>query len=1270
MSQEQYTILKNDCLSLLALKFNVTQEQLLSLNSEMIKNPDLIIEGETLNIPKKSAGEDKRWPLPDVPTCQSKKADTCSKPQPMVDILYVPADPISGKRNWYSVSAEAKEKILEEKAKMAAAIVSEDAETTRKNLRLAGLLSKFELKQHEQFFDSKQDLERYKALALAKLTLESNAFVCDGKNPNETLLSFAEVLDYDLATQYKLKLHRRSYNSYNLPKSESQSYYEEGVNLSLRADLLRATNDAINELEEQAKRDAKGKVSSDGTRFVYLEKLEFYSTEQQRNVLDALKSLKGNARSKRKKESELMFLSVASGKSYFSNWKESMQESWLELKDKPKLAIVRRNDKYYYDAESIHVLNLNGYAIKEQCLTTKQLFGESGATLGPRALAGINWRQGEDGKAKPLDINNQKLIEALYRELAGPQLDIDNSRSARSKVSAKTQGDLESLVNQVDYNWAYFPTLALISLVDETISKHKQALTQLLETGKTPIDSLFNQLLWIKKVANARLDSLKRIATNNAEKGLGGLQFSFASDDKKLANSMKLLWLENKFEPKRVNNPGFRNKAGYNDLQAVECAFLSDGEVFYMRGPAWFIPGDDRRLINQANTHLVNITSKSQLVNPLTKGAKELEPVTVSDALKQLFSNDNDQLKMDLLPIKIEAKHDSTFWREGYHYQEGVGPDGKTGAYSVDAGVQFLRFTSQAEAQLNTPLDSYSSLIKKTKQIGASGGMSASLIALQGQLSVKFCLPMQENSKGAAQEVKPYHLTIDYLDKHGKTHTYSAGFLYAVVEGSVYGLAGATCSLSAGVTIGPTEIGEGFGIRGNTIDLFSPNIVDMRATKGSNLSTVENAKVAAEAAVKGDVFAGVEAGGVLTAEAFWFPPIAKQAELVQSVQPDPKPQALQNKSQQPESAPSQTKQDDASVTYDKEGKLKLGAISGKAAVSAGAGASAEFGVKMQGGVFIFTAQAKLVFGVGCGGSVDLELNGNSLNDFVDCLLGVLKQSEFRRISAFGEADENGINKDFELLNDVLTIATAFGLTFAKAMLLPFDVWQDYKKQSLSKEYAPFLASNINNDDPKLTIKMRTWIVALPPETLANLLKALSVTQLGVREGSKGERIRAEQDNLNQAKAIVQIMKWIADDKNKTNLINQRQWKESLIAMADLPKDTKDYVVEWEGFKDSWLRLARYVSDTNDLYLADEFSEYSVFLSKNMVLTQYDDVVPVGLGVTIKKYHAYCKANVINSHEGVGTNAKIIKETGLADNHWQLVETQEEIINWSLNDVKF
>ena len=86
--------------------------------------------------------------------------------------------------------------------------------------------------------------------------------------------------------------------------------------------------------------------------------------------------------------------------------------------------------------------------------------------------------------------------------------------------------------------------------------------------------------------------------------------------------------------------------------------------------------------------------------------------------------------------------------------------------------------------------------IKKRRDIGGSGAISAQFTALQGQLSFSFWLPLVPENKMMKEEqvekVKGHGVNLIYIDKNNKENKYEAGDLRVCIAGSVYGLAGAT----------------------------------------------------------------------------------------------------------------------------------------------------------------------------------------------------------------------------------------------------------------------------------------------------------------------------------------------------------------------------------------------------------------------------------------------------------------------------------------------
>uniref|UniRef100_UPI000E0C8408 LysM domain-containing protein n=1 Tax=Vibrio cholerae TaxID=666 RepID=UPI000E0C8408 len=1179
-----------------------------------------IYEGDVLKLPEDLTQpiefDGSRIDLVEPPTQPNGGNDTCQSSMKYADILYVPAHPKTGKQAWYALTEQAKEKIAIERANIAQAIVKNDVEATMKNLNKLGLISKFSAKVHEQFM-TPEEAEKYKTLLLANLVIKNEAFRVDGTNPNDFLLDVALLIGVPLEETHKKLSHREQAKNRHLYYGKFGNLYrpspegpvfEKQINHQLRALVIDKIKEEIQRLEKAAENAAKDHVADDGSKFVYHKQLKYFTSTHQNTLAFLIRQMHS---SRGQTEQSLLSMGAQRSRAYLASWPKQLRNMMLSFQEQ-KLPLSSHKD--FVCAISLKSLNHYGLVIKEQCLTLNQLEGESGIACGPAALKKINnWR--ESGKALDI-INDSQLIKNLYEETAGDQFDNDLLDVHLNRI---VKGPAA---------WSYFTATALSAVIDATINKHKNALSQVLGNDRsTPIDELFRQLLWVKKLAVARLEYLKSLAQKRAAQGAGSLEFTLGNESE-MPPTLTLLWDETKYEPKEKQKSGFINKAGANDLQAVECCLLSDKEVFYIRGPHWLIPenNEDREAAIAAG-HVRVITERITFSTAQSSGKKIVEVGSLTDALNALSKPEN---TLDLMPIKASAEFDTAFWQDSYHYQGGKGPNGETSAYSVDAGAQLLRLSTKAEADLNSPVSTYQNLIKKRRDIGGSGSISAQFTALQGLLSFAFWLPLIPENKAMkpeqVEQVKGYSINLTYLDKHSREHKYEAGDLRVCITGSVYGLAAASCQLSAKLAIGPSDVSDGFGIKGSTIGLLDPNIYDAYTFGGGSLRSAEQAAYAGEAAISVDAFAGVEAGGTLGATVYWAPPEVKC--LTKSKPPKP--------------------------------PKKLGSIDGKLSGSFGAGYHAEFRLLVQGGVIILVASAGLVVGPGCTGKVAINIDANAADEFIGCLLGVLKQSHFRRLAIFGEADANGINDSFNELNSLMTLALGMGLSLAQVSLMPVTALAAYKQQVLSREYAPFLARRMFSDDPLIINQTKKWIAQLPPETLSNLFLSLSQKQ------SRGtERFTALENNFKQAEAIVQIMQWLSADKSVGEEANQRQWKETLIAMRKLPAGKKDHQVEWQTYQAQWLRLARFVKSISNKDLMDYFDQYSKILCKNMVLTRYDDSFQSGLLAGIPKptqYFAYPISLVQNPV--VGQKVQIWLETEL---HSELVKKNETIINWSIHE---
>ncbi|EJE8676156.1 LysM domain-containing protein, partial [Vibrio parahaemolyticus] len=530
---------------------------------------------------------------------------------------------------------------------------------------------------------------------------------------------------------------------------------------------------------------------------------------------------------------------------------------------------------------------------------------------------------------------------------------------------------------------------------------------------------------------------------------------------------------------------------------------------------------------------------------------------------------------------------------------------------------------TKAEGEINQPLSSYRDAMTKPKNFGASGNVSATFTALQGQLGFTCWFPLREENQNIVplkpEKVQGYQFDCPWVDTSGHEQSFPMGHFSACVTGSVYALAAATCQLSSKFEFGPTHIDEGFGIKGNTVGLFEPNIHAAYLIHQGTFTSATQAKMATEAKVAVNAFAGVEAGGKLDASVYW-----KSPEM---------------------STP-----------------FKLGSIDGEFSAAYGAGYDAQFELKLQGGVLLLIAKAGLVLGPGCSGKVAIALDAEATDALLQRLFSLLKRSEFRRLECFGEVDDHGRNESFELLNDVVTIAVATGLTVSSALLIPVELWGSYKQQALSDKYAPAIARRMNL--PAYQKTTQPWVEKLPPETISRLLNCLL------------KRQSSAEANYKQAQAIVQIMQWLAEDRKESMAANQRQWKEALIAMGDLPKGEKDHPLEWQTYKEQWFRLASFVKEQNDDDVNTYFDRFSKILCGNMLLTRAGEYRRQSYGFSFgvetseyeaSQYAAYPVSTTFGDNK-VGEKARLLVnvEQSLISGGYK--QTEEEIVEWSIADV--
>lgn len=1149
-----YTVLKDECLSLIAKRFDISAQEIQALNSDEIKNIDLIYTGQTLKIPGQNSParkQGKRINLQELPTTMATGNMTCGTAD-FVDILYVPCEPISGKKAWYMVTQVAKDALQKEGTLLANTIkeTKGDTTTTLSGLTKLGIMSRFESKMFEQFLDD-DDADDYITFIIAlKFFKTLKGATIDSKE-------ITLITDWAKKENLTLKEPTKAIVGNQYP-AYIPGYTRLDRLVQLNEQLIEKLAARIKKSEDKSKNNAKKLVSDDGTNFKYSKQNSYFTSKKEQTISSAVKKL---YKSRPKKDQEIITLKHQEADTYLKKmWYGNEPDFNYDYIQKPP----ENNDDRIKAGLSLNlqIMNKRGYAVKEQCLKLNELEGDTDLEVEPACLKGIKWRGEsnaillEKSKKTPSTVTQILLIiHDLFTEVKGESLNNNSEEVLLEKLMMDISGP----------QWAYYPTLALLAQIELALIKIQSEIFRVLgaTTKNDALTPSLNKLLWVKMVANARIEQLKSLAFKRAFKGT---VHSILLKNK--PSTMALVWDETKHKAAEKKKDLFVNKAGKNDLEVTECALISDGILMWVRTPCWYLPGSTHKKGACPSLGHVEPTGRAKITTPKSLAASQAVSTegTLKGKLKTALKTTTDTTMKEVIDaIKnptlytsvdlkgVIDKYKSVFWKANYHYEGGIGPYGSLPAYAVGGEFQLMRFVSSTEGSLNMTL-------KELKNLKGNIGINkkASLTLFSAQASFMTWLPLETNKKENETnltKVSGWAFKIPYFvqDDNSTKHFYPAGEFLVKLSASVYGLAAVSCQLSSELKFGPADNETGIGIRGS-----SSQNADQNLSSGTDIGSraVPLGNVI-DAKSKVDIFAGIEIGGTLEAEVFWRPPVFSYIE-------------------EPSTGVKRVNQEV------KKMPLKLGAIRGLLAVNAGIGGSAEFRITFQNGMLIVISAASLVMGTGCSGKVAIEVHPLNADRFISCLLNILQESNFSKLALFGETDEKGLNPDFVILNDYLTLGMLLGLSFGKVLLLPAVMWDDFKNKELRGKYAPQFARRIV--DVKNRSKMQPWVLELPPETLANLFNCLLSKQ------------KNSDNNTQQANAIILIMNWLAN----ADVVRNEVFVRALIKMSG------DNLAKSQGIEalgKNWMSIARLVDEfVLDLDTKRSFNPYSEKLLEGYVLT--------------------------------------------------------------------
>ncbi|MGF1689711.1 LysM peptidoglycan-binding domain-containing protein [Photobacterium kagoshimensis] len=837
-----YIIQKGDTLSELALKFNTSVSNLQSLNSQQIKNIDSIFDGNTIVTSKLPDHKvDKRDASPELNDKYLSSALCEAKEKLIVDALYIPEHPNSGKSEYLLLTEEGKKCVLQESKLCRDANIG-DKETRLKNFSKLGILDKYNSVVHERFLE-RGDKINYKRALLKEKWLEMVIYqeLLDIPFNDESIgIIDANENTKSINAKHKIDLSKieqefgdkdtkfvATYNGAIIANKREQILRANTKNknkiINLQQIIKRQIAEKIKEFENKAKTNAtKIFIGNSDDTYQFSSAGGYYTSKRQLNVEKSLsKLLKYKNKvglnieldeSGLNHESKIIDLYKAN--KFYSKWKDRIHPNATSLLSKNVgirfTLLLKSSGIKSHEAKFIECLkniNSNGFVLLEQILNEKELF------------------------------SGHKEVEQ-FRDIALKE---------NSTISILLEF-LEKMVHSNEIQLGYYSIYALRLIILKTIVIRIKEFSTIIEKNQDYIQHIRKIFLYvsildediknIKKTIELKKESpLLEYAIHNYSPSYNGVI------QQKLPNNVILnlkSWL-----PINLNN-NILPDSGNNDISIVECSLASDCLS---------------RLFIRSNCPILS-DNKSK-----NKGcSKKYEVPSAGGATGDgRIASDSAQL-VNKIKNNNEVKYYEFKFAENSAY---IGPDnipentlfpwtkdefdlfGVKGQYETNGGAQFFRFVSEGSVAADNDLFGPSTASLRVKADYKTG---VNLATATQELKLTF--PDKEKSE----------FMVPYLkrkpDGSFEKAEVSLGLFTFVFTGKIYGAIAASVHLSSELTINDRRDGK-LGVRGS--DSIDTSFTEVIARN----QTMNRKELRSGFATHTKTFAGIEVGGCLEAAFNW-----------------------------------------------------------------------------------------------------------------------------------------------------------------------------------------------------------------------------------------------------------------------------------------------------------------------------------------------------------------------------------------------------------------
>lgn len=838
MTANKHIIKSGDTLSELANYYNTNVETLQSLNSDQIKDIDLIFSGGTLVLPTQvdlqhEVPVQKQPPLPAKHMLKRECSDL-----EYLHVAFVPEHPKTQKAEWIALTDDALKDIQTNAAACKKKINPSDKEQTLKGLASLGILDAFSNPLHEYFLQNDDDMKTYKKYLFERHMINKS---------NTSSHSFWVPSEYkdeqeEIEANYVTNIHKVNTSS-SIRIDPKRVYLRQKRHLIKT--IKKELTSYINELESKAQKYAQTQTIEENGyqfKFAFHKQGSFYTSDKELTSFKAMErflkarinlGFSNSALTKESIRSSTTIQSIETLKNVYIQWQEdfnwvvsryNMGSIQTKKNASAQLAMIKAIPHNRRELlANLFQLNICGYCIKEQVLTQAELF--SGATF----------------------------VDAI-------EFNTDHNIRLKHHISS----------------FGFYTCEALLLRILKEVALRIKDYAELI--GNSPDKSYAATLLDLSIQCTQRMELLKLEATKRAKSG-STILFCSPKRAARIVNDVPtvtqskiaLLWEEHSWKPKNyqhhiINNPK-------KNARSIVELFLSSepNKPIYVLSDCSGISHDPK----------IGLKHNKFLTPIVTKAAKHTDAKnqTFTQAVEDLATS-KPEFKILSLVKPLGTLSESLYKKELFTWYD-IGGDnpifGPKAEWAAGAQAQLFRFTSGLE------LGAEREIADRSLQLGTIKA-SASLDLFQASMAVSVKIP----EGGAGKK-----LMIPYIVEHKqndgteiKIREYDAGEFQVELDAKVQGLVGVSCSLGSEIRIGaieddPNKGAVGLGIKGQA-PARSAHV--NRVVRGQTLDSGPNAKIATGVKTEAQLFAGVEFGGEIGLKVNWKEPKNSNPRVVHNPQ--------------------------------------------------------------------------------------------------------------------------------------------------------------------------------------------------------------------------------------------------------------------------------------------------------------------------------------------------------------------------------------------------